>query len=57
MHIVIDLTGGDQTVINCALEENPNDIVAKQEELRKKFLEEMFRRAPQPALQIIPVKR
>ncbi len=55
-HFVIDLIGGDDTVISCTPEETPEDVVARAEELRKKFLEEMFRRAPQPALQIVPIE-
>ena len=57
-HFVIDLMGDDDnTVISCVPEETPADVVAKNEGLRKKFLEEIFRRAPQPALQIVPVER
>lgn len=56
-HFVIDLMGDDDIVISCTPEETPEDVKARADDLRKKFLEEMFRRAPQPALQIVPIER
>ena len=50
-HYVIDLRG-DEDVIAIAPEEDPKEL-AKREEARKKALEEIFRRAPRPQLQII----
>jgi hypothetical protein len=55
MHIVIDLMGGDETVITAVTDEDPH-AAAKIEEAKRRFLEEMFKRAPQPALQIVPIE-
>jgi hypothetical protein len=51
--IVIDLMGDDDTVVSVPPEEDP-DVKARLEEQRIKVLEEILRRAPQPALQIVP---
>lgn len=52
-HFVIDLMG-DEDVIVIPKEEDPKEV-ARKEALRKKALEEIFRRAPQPQLEIVPV--
>lgn len=51
-HFVIDLMG-DEDVIVIPKEEDPKEA-ARKEEMRKKALEEIFRRAPQPTLEIVP---
>jgi hypothetical protein len=51
--IVIDLMG-DEDVIVIGPEKDPKEE-ARLEEQRKRVLEEIFRRAPQPALEIVPV--
>jgi hypothetical protein len=54
MHIVIDLFGSDDTVITVPPEESSEEI-KKRELMRQCALEEIFRRAPQPQLEIVPV--
>lgn len=54
MHVVIDLFGDDDTVISVPPEETPEEI-KKREALRQRALEEIFRRAPQPQLEIVPI--
>jgi hypothetical protein len=54
MHVVIDLFGGDDTVISIPPEETPEEI-KKRELMRQRALEEIFRRAPQPQLEIVPI--
>ena len=54
-HYVIDLMG-DEDVIAIPPEEDPKEI-AKREAMRKRALEEIFRRSPQPALEIVPIER
>lgn len=49
----IDLMG-DEDVIVIRPEEDPKEV-ARREEMRKRALEEIFRRAPQPQLEIVPV--
>jgi hypothetical protein len=50
--IVIDLFGDDD-VITVPPAEDPKEV-ARKEEMRQRALEEIFRRAPQPDLQIVP---
>lgn len=52
--IVIDLMGDDDDVIQIRAEETPEEL-ARQEAMRKHALEEIFKRAPQPQLQIVPI--
>lgn len=54
-HFVIDLMG-DEDVIVIRPEEDPKEV-ARREAMRKKALEDIFRRAPQPQLEIVPVER
>ena len=51
-HFVIDLMGNDEDIVTIRPEDP--DKKAREEEARKRFLEELFRRAPQP--QVIPVE-
>ena len=53
--IVIDLMGDDDVIV-VSPERDPKEE-ARLEEQRQRALEEIFRRAPQPALQIIPIER
>jgi hypothetical protein len=50
---VIDLMGDDDLIVTVP-EKDPKEE-ARLEEMRKHVLEEIFRRAPQPALEIVPV--
>lgn len=50
----IDLVNGDDVVV-IPKEEDPKEV-ARREEMRKKALEEIFRRAPKPQLEIVPVE-
>lgn len=52
-YYVIDLMGDDDVIV--IKNEDPKEE-ARREEMRKKALEEIFRRAPQPQLEIVPVK-
>ena len=52
--IVIDLMGDEDLIITIPKERSADDI-AREEEMRKRALEEIFRRAPQPTLEIVPV--
>lgn len=52
MHVVIDLFG-DEDVIRIPREDDPEEV-KKRELARKRVLEEIFRRAPQP--QVVPVE-
>lgn len=52
--IVIDLMGDEDTIV-IGPPPDPH-AEARAEEARKKALEEIFRRAPQPALQIVPTE-
>ena len=54
--IVIDLMG-DEDIIITVPQEKSKDELAREEEMRQRALEEIFRRAPQPALEIVPVER
>lgn len=54
MHVVIDLFGGDDNVITVPPEKTPEEL-KKEELMRQRALEEIFRRAPQPQLEIVPV--
>ena len=54
-HFVIDLMG-DEDVIVIRPEEDPKEL-ARREEMRKRALEDIFRRAPQPALEIVPIDK
>ena len=49
MHIVIDLFG-DEDVISFSPEE-----FKKEELMRQRVIKEIFRRAPQPQLEIVPI--
>jgi hypothetical protein len=51
--ITIDLMGDDD-VITVPPEKSKEEL-AKEEANRQRALEEIFRRAPQPALEIVPV--
>jgi len=51
--IVIDLMGDDDMIVMGA--EDSAEEIARKEEMRKRALEEIFRRSPQPTLQIVPV--
>lgn len=53
MHVVIDLFG-DEDVITLPPEKTAEQL-KKEELMRQKALEEIFRRAPQPQLEIVPV--
>ena len=55
MHVIIDLFGDDEDVIDMREKKEDPEAIKRQEELRQRFLEEMFRRAPQP--QVVPVER
>ena len=50
---IIDLMGDDEYIVANIL--NPNDEKARVEETRRKYLEEAFKRAPKPMLEIVPV--
>lgn len=52
MHVVIDLFG-DEDVITLPPEKTPEQL-KKEELMRQRALEEIFRRAPQPQLEIVP---
>lgn len=52
--ITIDLFGGDDDVMTVPPEETPEEL-ARLEAMRQKALEEIFKRAPQPQLEIVPV--
>lgn len=52
MHIVIDLFSGDDTVITIPPEKTKEEL-EREETMRQRALEEIFRRAPQP--QVVPV--
>lgn len=52
MHIVIDLMGDEDVIDTKPVEEDVQTIIHR-EELKKKFLEDLFKRAPR--LQIIPI--
>ena len=54
MHVVIDLVG-DEDVIQVPVEESPEEI-KKREFQRQHALEEIFRRSPQPQLEIVHIK-
>ena len=51
-HFEIDLVNGDD-VITFPKEEDPKEV-ARREAMRKKALEDIFRRAPRPQLEIVP---
>jgi len=51
---IIDLMGDDD-IIAVGAEEDPKEA-ARKEEMRKRTLEEIFRRSPQPQLEIVPVE-
>lgn len=55
MHIVIDLFGddGDDNVITVSPEKTREEL-EREEQMRRRALEEIFRRAPQP--QVVPVE-
>ena len=53
MHVVIDLFGDDD-VITIPAEKTPEEL-KKEELMRQRALEEIFKRAPQPQLEIVPV--
>ena len=50
---VIDLMGDDDLIT--IPPEKTEEELAKEEANRRRALEEIFRRAPQPALEIVPV--
>ena len=52
--ITIDLFGGDDLILTIPPEKTKEEL-AREEANRRKALEEIFRRAPQPALEIVPV--
>ena len=52
-HIVIDLMGDDDVIT--VRPEKSREELEREETMRKHALEEIFRRAPQPALEIVPV--
>jgi hypothetical protein len=52
--IVIDLFGGDDTVITIPPEKTKEEL-EREEAMRKRALEEIFKRAPRPQLEIVPV--
>lgn len=56
MHIVIDLFGddGDDNVITVSPEKTREEL-EREEQMRRRALEEIFKRAPQPQLEIVPV--
>lgn len=54
-HFEIDLVNGDG-VITIPREEDPKEL-ARREEMRKKALEEIFRRTPKPQLEIVPIEK
>lgn len=54
-HFVIDLMG-DEDVITIPPEESKEEL-ARKEAMRKKALEDIFRRSPQPTLEIVPIER
>ena len=49
---IIDLMGDEDMIVIGA--EKTEAEFAKEEAMRQKALEEIFRRAPQPALEIVP---
>lgn len=51
--IIIDLMGDEEMIVIGA--EKSEAELAKDEALRQRALEEIFRRTPQPALEIVPV--
>lgn len=51
MHIVIDLFGDDDNVI--AVSQKNKEELEREEQMRRRAIEEIFRRAPQP--QVVPV--
>jgi hypothetical protein len=51
-HFVIDLMGDDD-VISLPPEKTKEEL-EKEEAMRKHVLEEIFRRSPQPTLEIVP---
>jgi hypothetical protein len=53
--ITIDLFGGDDDIITIPPEKTKEEL-AREEANRRKALEEIFRRAPQPALEIVPIQ-
>lgn len=52
--IVIDLMGGEDIIATS--EEKDTIVAARKEALRKKYLEEIFKRSPQTQLQIVDIK-
>lgn len=54
-HFEIDLMNGDDVIV-IPKEEDPKEV-ARREAMRKKALEEIFKRAPQPQLEIVPIDR
>jgi hypothetical protein len=54
-HFIIDLMGDDDVIV--IKQDDPTED-ALREEMRRRALEEILRRSPQPTLQIIPtIKR
>lgn len=53
--IVIDLVNGDD-VITIPPEDSPEEK-ARKEKMRQRALAEIFRRRPQPQLEIVPIER
>lgn len=54
-HFTIDLMG-DEDLIVIPKDEDPKKLL-RREVMRKRALEEIFRRAPQPTLEIVPLDR
>ena len=54
--IVIDLFGDEDIIITISPEDDPKEV-ARKEEVRQRALEEIFRRTPQPTLQIVPIEK
>ncbi len=52
---VIDLMGDDDVIV--IRPEVDSAEKARQDEMRRKVLEDIFRRSPQPQLEIVPVER
>jgi hypothetical protein len=54
--IVIDLMGDDENLIVTHSPEKDPQEEARLEEQRRHILEEIFKRSPQPTLEIVPVE-